>query len=139
MQTCIKNNLIRDGIKPSLLSLAVAMALSPLANAQITTNDAKSFGIQSYTYQSLFRQSEPNSDNVPYWRIPSMIRSKDGTLIVAADKRWQHRGDWGDIATAIRTSTDDGKTWTPIRTILDLPSANQGFSPNFPVTSNPWG
>lgn len=31
--------------------------------------------------------------NVTIWRIPLLLRTKDGVLIAAANKRWQHRDD----------------------------------------------
>ncbi|MDG6882447.1 Sialidase A precursor [Phocoenobacter uteri] len=133
----------------SVLSLAISTALlsatiSIPSFAQIQDEQFQAFGIERFDSQKLFHQSltEQGSDNVPIWRIPSLLRTQNGTLIAAADKRFQHRGDWGDIDTAIRLSNDEGKTWSNIKTILDLPTANEGRSPlapNNPVTWNAWG
>ncbi|MGC7589583.1 exo-alpha-sialidase [Bisgaard Taxon 46] len=128
---------------PSLLTLAISSVLltSTFAYSQIDPKDKDSLGVKEQTESFLFHQSlkEQGSDNVPIWRIPSLLRTKDGVLIAAADKRWQHRGDWGDIDTAIRISHDDGKTWGKITTILDLASQNIGKSPAATADINPWG
>ncbi|HDR1241980.1 exo-alpha-sialidase [Pasteurella multocida] len=130
---------------PSVLALSISSLLltSTLTFGQIQQQDKALFGVKEHQESLLFHQSlvEQGSDNVPIWRIPSLLRTKDGVLIAAADKRWQHRGDWGDIDTAIRISHDDGKTWGNITTILDLPSKNGEKSPSAPdpVTFNAWG
>ncbi|MDO5054940.1 MAG: exo-alpha-sialidase [Pasteurella oralis] len=129
---------------PSLLTLALSSTLlsSTFAFGQITDTDRLTLGAISHPEIKLFDKSltEQGSENVPIWRIPSLLRTKDGVLIAAADKRWQHRGDWGDIDTAIRISHDDGKTWGNITTILDLPSQNGDKSPihNDAPNFNPW-
>ncbi|HDR1224848.1 TPA: exo-alpha-sialidase [Pasteurella multocida] len=130
---------------PSILALSISSLLltSTLTFGQIQQQDKALFGVKEHQESLLFHQSlvKQGSDNVPIWRIPSLLRTKDGVLIAAADKRWQHRGDWGDIDTAIRISHDDGKTWGNITTILDLPSKNGEKSPSAPdpVTFNAWG
>ncbi|HDR1800429.1 exo-alpha-sialidase [Pasteurella multocida] len=130
---------------PSVLALSISSLLltSTLTFGQIQQQDKALFGVKEHQESLLFHQSlvEQGGDNVPIWRIPSLLRTKDGVLIAAADKRWQHRGDWGDIDTAIRISHDDGKTWGNITTILDLPSQNGEKSPirDDAPTFNPWG
>lgn len=129
---------------PSILALSISSLLltSTLTFGQIQQQDKALFGVKEHQESLLFHQSlvKQGSDNVPIWRIPSLLRTKDGVLIAAADKRWQHRGDWGDIDTAIRISHDDGKTWGNITTILDLPSQNGEKSPihNDAPNFNPW-
>lgn len=127
---------------PSLLTLAISSVLltSTFAYSQISTDDKDSLGVKEQKESLLFHKSltAQGSDDVPIWRIPSLLRTKDGVLIAAADKRWQHRGDWGDIDTAIRISHDDGKTWGNITTILDLVSQNIGKSPAATSDINPW-
>ncbi|HDR1335271.1 TPA: exo-alpha-sialidase [Pasteurella multocida] len=129
---------------PSVLALSISSLLltSTLTFGQIQQQDKALFGVKEHQESLLFHQSlvKQGSDNVPIWRIPSLLRTKDGVLIAAADKRWQHRGDWGDIDTAIRISHDDGKTWGNITTILDLPSQNGEKSPirDDAPTFNPW-
>ncbi|WP_373193630.1 family 16 glycosylhydrolase [Enterococcus sp. RIT-PI-f] len=60
------------------------------------------------------------SEDIFEYRIPSIVKTKKGTLIAASDGRKKHYNDWGDIATVIRTSNDDGKTWSENNVVLDL-------------------
>ncbi len=46
-----------------------------------------------------------------YFRIPSLITLKDGTLLAAADVRWNHTGDGFCLDTMVSRSEDGGKTW----------------------------
>ncbi len=55
------------------------------------------------------------------YRIPSLITTKNGTVIAAIDKRYTTVMDNGNIDTAIRRSTNNGKDWTEIETLLDIP------------------
>lgn len=53
------------------------------------------------------------SDNPSHWyRIPSMVTLDDGTIVAAADARWDGGMDGGgnDVITA--RSTDNGDTWS---------------------------
>ncbi len=52
--------------------------------------------------------AETGSDNV---RIPAIITLKDGTLVAAADARWDHRFDGDNIDTMVSVSKDNGATW----------------------------
>ena len=56
---------------------------------------------------------ESNSSNgAPAFRIPSLVNA-DGTLVAVADKACTG-SDWGFIELAVRTSTDNGKTWSDL-------------------------
>ncbi|MGR6981432.1 exo-alpha-sialidase [Testudinibacter sp. P27/CKL/0425] len=116
-----------------------SILVSNVSAASQPITDKAAMGVISHEEIKLFDKSltEQGSENVPIWRIPSLLRTKDGVLIAAADKRWQHRGDWGDIDTAIRISTDDGKTWSEITTIMDLTS--QYSNPEHTMSTNAWG
>ena len=47
-----------------------------------------------------------------YWRIPAMVTVDDGTVVAAADARWGHGSDAGDIDVLVSISKDNGATWT---------------------------
>ena len=53
-----------------------------------------------------------------YWRIPAMVTVDDGTVVAAADARWNHGGDAGDIDTLVSVSDDNGATWTTPEYVL---------------------
>lgn len=45
------------------------------------------------------------------YRIPALITLSDGTLLAAADARWDTYFDGGGLDTAVAYSIDDGQTW----------------------------
>lgn len=56
------------------------------------------------------------------YRIPSIVKTPQGTLIAASDARKKHYNDWGDISTVVKISQDNGKTWSENITVLDMPT-----------------
>lgn len=46
------------------------------------------------------------------YRIPSMVTLADGTIVAAADIRWNTTYDGGGLDTLVARSTDGGATWT---------------------------
>lgn len=68
----------------------------------------------------------PDGVAVSMYRIPSIVKTDSGKLIAAADARKYHYNDWGDIATVVRTSDDDGKTWNENNVVIDMPT-NSNF------------
>lgn len=60
-------------------------------------------------------------DGAANYRIPAIATAKDGSLIVAVDKRINGSGDLpANIDVVIRRSTDNGQTWSNAITIADL-------------------
>lgn len=45
------------------------------------------------------------------FRIPAMVTTKDGTIVAAADARWNNPADSGGIDTLVSYSTDQGENW----------------------------
>ena len=71
------------------------------------------FNAQSYPYL-------PRDNGSRVYRIPAMIVADDGSIVVAADKRYNSHTDIGAghvIDIVIRRSTDGGKTWSDPITI----------------------
>lgn len=56
------------------------------------------------------------------YRIPSMITTKEGTIIAGIDARIANSNDNPNkIQTAIRRSTNNGETWGPVQTLVTFP------------------
>ena len=56
--------------------------------------------------------NQPFTDEISTnFRIPAMITLSDGTIIAAADARWDHSGDGCSIDIILSKSTDNGATW----------------------------
>ncbi len=69
---------------------------------------------------TLFKPGDTDSKN---FRIPTLVCTTRGTLIALVDRRPNGGADLpADIDLAIRRSQDNGKTWSAIEVILDLPA-----------------
>ena len=71
------------------------------------------FNAQSYPFL-------PRDNGSRVYRIPAMVVADDGSIVVAADKRYQSYTDIGGghvIDIVVRRSTDGGKTWSEPVTI----------------------
>lgn len=60
------------------------------------------------TMNNPFIKGTGNSNS---FRIPALITLSDGTLLAAADARWNATYDGGGLDTIVSRSTDGGKTW----------------------------
>ncbi|MBR6031226.1 MAG: exo-alpha-sialidase [Bacteroidaceae bacterium] len=66
------------------------------------------FNVRSYPFL-------PRDNGSRVYRIPAMIVAEDGSIVVAADKRYDRYDDIGNshvIDIVVRRSTDGGKTWS---------------------------
>ncbi|MCU9935582.1 sialidase family protein [Mycoplasmopsis cynos] len=82
------------------------------------------FDIKRLSSETLFGHNE---DGANTYRIPGIIKLKNGTLIANADKRYDSLDDLGqNITQAIKFSYDNGRTWTKPKEILkvQIPSLN---------------
>ncbi|MDA7534537.1 sulfatase-like hydrolase/transferase [Verrucomicrobia bacterium] len=60
-------------------------------------------------------------EGVHTYRIPGLATTNDGTLIGVYDVRRQNGGDLpGNIDVGMSRSTDAGRTWEPMRVIMDM-------------------
>lgn len=72
-------------------------------------------------------------DNCHTYRIPSIITAPNGDLLAACDARWKSAADLihvRDIDIVIKRSTDNGKTWGPMETVVDYPEGTGGTDPS---------
>ncbi|MES2891995.1 MAG: exo-alpha-sialidase [Bacteroidota bacterium] len=84
-------------------------------------------------------------DSVNSYRIPGIITTDRGTLISVYDVRYVNSGDLpGNIDVGMNRSTDGGKTWEPMKIIMDMgaPHENNGVGDPAilfdPVTKKIW-
>ncbi|MFJ9826466.1 exo-alpha-sialidase [Streptomyces sp. NPDC101160] len=102
----------------SLASLASLAALVGLAAAPpaAASGTALSGANRIGTQQALFRSG---TAGYGCFRIPTLVRTKSGTLLAFAEARTSPScADRGPIDTVVRRSTNDGRTWGPIRVVL---------------------
>ncbi len=60
------------------------------------------------------------------YRIPAIIKNKQGHLLAFAEGRVHGSGDFGDINIVLKTSRDQGRTWSAIQTLVDYDSLQAG-------------
>ncbi|MFI4861634.1 MAG: exo-alpha-sialidase [Phycisphaerales bacterium JB063] len=66
-----------------------------------------------------------NMDGIRAYRIPGLATTNEGTLIAVYDNRNRGWGDLpGDIDVGMSRSTDGGRTWEPMKIIMDM--GNEG-------------
>ncbi|WP_439327462.1 exo-alpha-sialidase [Lonepinella sp. BR2357] len=95
--------------------------------AERTYLSEKSSGLGAYKTEkeAIFKGTqvpEGEGDDAYGYRIPALLTTQKGTVIAAADKRYAHWYDWGNIDTIIHRSLDGGKTWQSAETVIDLAS-----------------
>jgi len=74
------------------------------------------------------------------YRIPAVIKLKSGKLLAFAEGRRKGAGDFGDVNIVLKTSTDQGKTWSALQDVAenaDLQAGNPApvvdyFDKNYP-------
>ncbi|MFJ3905640.1 LamG-like jellyroll fold domain-containing protein [Streptomyces sp. NPDC090025] len=93
-------------------SLLGGVAAPPAAASGAPLSDANRIGTQ----QVLFRSG---TAGYGCFRIPTLVRTKSGALLAFAEARTSPScADRGPIDTVVRRSTNDGRTWGPIRVVL---------------------
>ena len=86
------------------------------------------------THQDLFNASMV--EGVSCFRIPAIVTAPNGDLIAAIDERVPNCGDLnrsGDINIVVRRSADNGKTWSGIETVVNLPMGLSASDPSMIV------
>ena len=112
-----------DAALGSVIDAAVS-GITYTCNDNVTTLDLTAVGdpadrgamvFNSHSYPFL-----PRDNGSRVYRIPAMVVADDGSIVVAADKRYDSYTDIGNghvIDIVVRRSTDGGKTWSEPLTI----------------------
>lgn len=66
------------------------------------------------------------TDGYHSYRIPSIIRTKNGTLIAFAEGRRWNNSDWGDINLVYKRSFDNGNTWSALGEVIGAGNGTWG-------------
>ncbi|MEI8059134.1 MAG: sialidase family protein [Ferruginibacter sp.] len=102
-------------------------------------------GNSNYEKQTGIAIRKAGDDKVNGYRIPGIVSSNKGTLLAVYDIRYKNSGDLpGNIDVGLSRSTDSGKTWEPMKIIMDMgePNDNNGVGDPAilfdPVTKKIW-
>lgn len=60
------------------------------------------------------------------YRIPAIIKNKQGHLLAFAEGRVNGSGDFGDINIVLKISRDQGNTWSDLATLVDYQDLQAG-------------
>ena len=89
-----------------------------------------------YSFTTIF--GHPSDTTAACYRIPALAVATNGTLLAVADQRIPDCGDLRsnpDINLVLRKSYDDGKSWSDMEVLVDLPSGKSVSDAAFIVDS----
>lgn len=69
---------------------------------------------------------ESGKDGYASFRIPAIIKNKDGNLLAFSEGRVDHAGDYGNVDIVYKISSDNGKTWGPLKVAADYDKLQAG-------------
>ncbi len=102
--------------------------------SKLVTEDGKEIAVNQdnsvYAKRAGVAVRKAGDDNVNTYRIPGIIQTDRGTLIAVYDIRYTGSGDLpGNIDVGMSRSTDSGRTWQPMKIIMDMgaPHENNGI------------
>ena len=90
-----------------LLALTLVTGLMPADAFTFTAFAANT--ATGVTQDEPFPQGTAGSNS---FRIPALVTLSDGTMVAAADARWNTTYDGGGLDTIVSRSTDNGASWT---------------------------
>ncbi len=103
-------NIPLRSIARTLISLLVYAACPDAVVGQVDSDEP---------YRETIQLFEAGYQGYRTYRIPALAITPQGTLLAAVAARFDGHGDWVNIDTMLRRSTDGGKTWTPQEIVTD--------------------
>ncbi|MEV8427652.1 exo-alpha-sialidase [Streptomyces sp. HUAS 31] len=99
---------LRAALVAAVATTATAAALGPAESQPAKTAPL-------FEQQVLFKASQ--DPGYACFRIPAIVKTKDGTLLAFAEGRVLNCGDSADIDIVLKRSTDGGRTWGPLQVV----------------------
>src|SRR5689334_938262 len=98
-------------------AVLVAAAAVAAAAGVVAMSGPADAATGTHSERVLFDGGGESLNGVTYhsFRIPSLIRTKAGSLIAFAEGRTSSGADFGNINLVFKKSTDQGKTWSDLR------------------------
>ncbi|GAB3501854.1 sialidase family protein [Spirosoma knui] len=117
--------------KSFLICLSLAASGLTLTSAQPVSTTPSSTSVEQTV---VFRNGE---GGYTCYRIPAIVKAPSGELLAFAEGRKTDCGDFGDVDIVLRTSRDNGRTWSPLRMVADYGQAQAGNpAPVFDLTDS---
>lgn len=73
-------------------------------------------GVQTFAERPIFQNGE---EGYNCYRIPAIIKAGDGRLLAFAEGRKTGCGDFGNVDIVLKTSKDEGETWSSLQVVAD--------------------
>jgi len=93
------------------------------------------FSAQAYNTPTETTVFTSNTEGYYCYRIPTVVRTNDGTLLAFAEGRVDDSGDYGDIDIVLKRSTDGGSTWGSL-IVVDTNGTDRVHNPTPVVDRN---
>ncbi len=91
-----------------VLTLCMMLSLMPVITPSAAALTMGTKPVNGTTTGNPFAQGTGGSNS---FRIPAMVTLKNGTIVAAADARWNTTYDGGGLDTIVSYSTDNGANW----------------------------
>lgn len=69
---------------------------------------------------------ESGKDGYTSYRIPAIIKTSNGNLLAFCEGRVHDAGDFGDIDIVMKSSSDNGDSWSPLQLVIDVKEQQAG-------------
>lgn len=109
---------MKHGLKKRILSLVLCISMvlpmiaQPMPVHSVESEESIAPLTNPFTPETIFTLPDGTTTKSQSYRIPSMVTLADGTIVAAADIRWNTTYDGGGLDTLVARSTDDGQTWS---------------------------
>ena len=98
-----------EAARAKLANAIAGLILKPVYDGSATAGKELAAGAPTGTTEE--QPFDVGTGGSANFRIPAMVTLSDGTIIAAADARWDHSMDGCSIDIMVSKSTDNGKTW----------------------------
>lgn len=109
---------MKHGLKKRILSLVLCismvlpMAAVPMPVYSVENEESIAPLSNPFTPETIITLPDGTTTKSQSYRIPSMVTLADGTIVAAADIRWNTTFDGGGLDTLVARSTDGGANWS---------------------------
>lgn len=109
---------MKHGLKKRILSLVLCISMvlpmiaQPMPVHSVESEESIAPLTNPFTPETIIALPDGTTTKSQSYRIPSMVTLADGTIVAAADIRWNTTYDGGGLDTLVARSTDGGKTWS---------------------------
>ena len=109
---------MKHGLKKRILSLVLCISMvlpmiaQPMPVHSVESEESIAPLTNPFTPETIFTLPDGTTTSSQSYRIPSMVTLTDGTIVAAADIRWNTTFDGGGLDTLVARSTDGGANWS---------------------------